>query len=212
MEEQGHTVLGADCAGFGTRKNDTYSGDPFEQAAQDVLDLAAGADGGVVLVAHSMGSAVALRAYPQIKDKTRGIVLIEGNLIAEDCGWISRKIAGEEDNAALLSIIADLRHTLSASPYTGWHLWAEDVQGVAPAVLQDYSRSLVRDSDSGDLLPRFLQAPCPTLFVYGTEYLGQPVLTRLPRDKCAYIEGAGHFVMTEKPVETAQAIGALFSY
>jgi pimeloyl-ACP methyl ester carboxylesterase len=202
-----HDPVVFDFAGFGQRCNEPVSGDPFETAICEIGQRILSANyQDIILVGHSMGGIIALSAAEALGDKVTGIVSIEGNLIGEDCGTMSRTLATAKDAAAREEVIRQLRLSASQSKHDGWRTWAEDMETVSVKTLTAYARSMVEFSDSGKLIEFFEHADCRTAYIHGDECLRHPVLSRLKRVPVSYIPGSGHFVMQDKPHECARVI------
>jgi pimeloyl-ACP methyl ester carboxylesterase len=189
-----HDIVALDFPGHGARAHDAVPAAPVAAAAADIAADLRRHDRRVVLVGHSMGGAVAILAAELAPDRVAGLVSIEGNLIAEDCGLVSRRLAEAPDAAACDA----LKHDLVAGA----------ARSKNPAALLAWSRDLVAVSDTGRLLQSFRQAPCPTLYLHGDGYLGHVLLPRLPPVPVVHIPGAGHNVMADAPAATAAAIAA----
>ncbi|MEM6781223.1 MAG: alpha/beta hydrolase, partial [Pseudomonadota bacterium] len=151
-------------------------------------------------------SAPALQFARKYPNKVERLILIEGNLISNDCGYLSRDMSAKKDDVELLQVVQQTALKMKSSQYTGWRSWAKDVVSVSANTMRDYSHELVAQSDSGELLDIFHEIQSPKLYIYGDEYLGHPIIERLDHIPKAYIEGAGHFVMTDKPDDCAQSI------
>jgi pimeloyl-ACP methyl ester carboxylesterase len=146
------------------------------------------------IVAHSMGGAIALLFNPNILSRVLTFANIEGNLISDDCGILSRSIilnTYEEYRADLYKkqIIEFAGHRQlrfgESSPYS----------------IYKSAKSLVRWSDSGNLLKRFSNLECRKCYFYGEENLELPVLSMLDFADKYMISKSGHGMMTENPKE-----------
>jgi len=179
-------------------------------AAQEVADEINAIGGhNVILAGHSLGGAVALLAAKMAKAEVFGIASIEGNLIAEDCG-LSRRIAMApsvtEREAIRAEAISDAEH----SHNTGVRDWASDLSRVNAATLFKYSKQLVELSDGGELLEQFISDGYRKVYLYGDEYSGHPILTRLGSVPVQYIAGAGHInFIGDAPEANALALSNL---
>ncbi len=146
------------------------------------------------IVAHSMGGAVGLLLPDLFLHRTENFVSVEGNLIGEDCGLVSREAAAtpldqfkNKDFPQLLERWSRLR-----------------IQGVAleqttAEVFHASSRSLVAVSESGKLKRRFLHLPRRKAYFYGGKNEHLPVLRKLPKELLYRIPDCGHFVMQDNP-------------
>jgi len=166
--------------------------------------VAAFRPGRVSLVCHSMGGAVGLLASQDLPDIAR-FVSIEGNLVAEDCGLISRRIAAQSGVEFARTGHAELRRKLTEAPDRGSRAWARWVARCDPSAVHACASSLVEWSDSGKLLDLF-QAIQHTAYVHGglseQDHL-RPVLGATPRHS---IPRAAHFAMLDNPNATYAAL------
>jgi pimeloyl-ACP methyl ester carboxylesterase len=152
-----------------------------------------------------MGGALALLILQKIPDQISALISIEGNLIAEDCGLISRTIATAQEND-LLKLKHNLVETGQKSKDRGWKMWGDDVSQVAPQTLQDYAASLVKLSDSGELLQAFALFNGPKAYIYGDGYIGHPLIEKLGSIPSYHVKGADHFAMQNEPDVCARLI------
>ncbi len=146
------------------------------------------------IVAHSMGVAIALFLEAQTFSRVLSFSNIEGNLISEDCGIMSRgisEISFEEYNSKLYKMHLfvfrgnDQLHFEQSSPLAIYH----------SAV------SLVKESDSGELLERFRKLSCHKSYFYGEENEAMPVLKKLDFVQKYMIKNSGHGMTTGNPKE-----------
>lgn len=145
----------------------------------------------VHLVAHSMGGAIGLLLTQ--KFVPHSFIDIEGNLIAEDAGWVSRNNTkmSEQDFVQhgfldFCQLTADYKENCF------------DLVDTMPQAFYRSARSLVEWSDSGKLLKIFEQLNTPKLYVYGQDNVDMPILQRLnTQTKTKQIPASGHFPMVE---------------
>ena len=86
------SLLTFDLVGFGNSsrpKDFSYTMEDQAEICKVLLDTFK--PDKVHLVAHSMGGAIGLILAENIRDKAASFINIEGNLISEDCGPLSRK-------------------------------------------------------------------------------------------------------------------------
>lgn len=125
-------------------------------------------------------------------------VSLEGNLVAEDCGMVSRATAAQP-RRELFTQWSRFRAELAASPRADLRTWARWYGQADPVAVHAISRSLVDWSDSGKLLAMFRSLPT-TAYIYGSDsddlsYL----LGALPEVPAHPIPGARHFAMLDNP-------------
>lgn len=146
------------------------------------------------IVAHSMGAAIALLLSNDLYKKVKSFSNIEGNLIAEDCGIMSRGISEksyEEYKNKLYKM-----HLFSFGKHEQIQLW----QTTAFAVYQS-AVSLVKESDTGELLNKFKALNCKKAFFFGEENQEMPVLKKLDFAEKYMISNSGHAMTSQNPEE-----------
>ncbi len=156
------------------------------------------------IVAHSMGNAVGLLLSDSIFDNVESYTVAEGNLIAEDCGLFSRGIADVHfDRYAAKTFPKQLIRFKKSN--------IMDFEQTAPYVIHRNAKSLVKWSDSGDLLKRFLKLDCRTCYIYGEENSDLPIFEYLPDTEKIMISNSGHGMMLDNPEEFYQKLRAFLS-
>lgn len=154
------------------------------------------------VAAHSMGGAVGLLMQSPIKS----YVSIEGNLIAEDCGLLSRKVVqvpyGEFESHLFLEIkkkcraLEDQYFCLNkADPYAFYYS----------------AKSLVELSDTNQLLDRFKSFDKKRCYVYGDKNRDYKVLESLSDIRKIEISASGHFPMIDNPTAFYSELALFFS-
>ncbi len=158
-----------------------------------------------VLVAHSMGGTIGLLAAQQL-DNLVGFVNVEGNLVAEDAGIISRRTADQPESEFLAhgfdNFLAGLKNA-GRSDFSAWAEWYE--KSDRRAVYRS-SQSLVEWSDSGKLMSYFNELPHKA-FIYGDEESKDYLLRQFRDVKTHCIPNSGHFMMLDDPEKFYEAIG-----
>lgn len=154
--------------------------------------------GRVFIVGHSMGGAVATIAASSRRD-AECVVSVEGNLVAQDCGIVSRDVASQSrtefSGEGFPRFLAGLRRS-GRSDLQTWARWCEPADATA---LHELARSLVDWSDSGRLLDLF-NSLAGKAYIHGDEGdAGRYVLPRLRGARTYRIAAAGHFLMTDQP-------------
>src|SRR5215213_7119240 len=153
------------------------------------------------LVGHSMGGLTALLLAARRPDRVLSFTDVEGNLAPEDCFLSRQLLTNPHDNPdSFLDAFVERART-STEP--GSALYAAGVRAkVPPELVAPIFNSMVELSDSGDLLPTFVELPFPRMFVHREHNVG---LTYVPALRAAGVEVAsiahsGHWPMYTHPV------------
>jgi pimeloyl-ACP methyl ester carboxylesterase len=198
-----YSLCSFDFPGYGESESPPNAGDVLDlyaSATQRVIAQVASESRQVtrvVLAGHSMGGAVAVI----VADRADGIdalVSIDGNLVAEDCSIVSRKIAGQDSSdftsRGFGEFVKDLRDSETAD-LRAWARWCESAD---PAIFHETAKSLVRWSDSGTLLARF-NAFKGKAYLYGRRDDRQYLISQLSETLVTAVPNAGHFMMIDNP-------------
>lgn len=191
----GKSVLAVDLLGFGNSdKPEDFSYTMQDQATiiEELISLLPANK--LHIVAHSMGGAVALLLKHELLSSLVSFVNVEGNLIAEDCGIMSRGIIDVSFERYRDSMY--LKHVYT---FRGHHQLRFEES--SPLAIYNSSRSLVEWSDSGKLLEIFKALTCKKCYFFGEENKGMPVLEKLDFVPQYMISKSGHGMMTENPEE-----------
>lgn len=187
------SLLVMDLVGFGdSSKPADYSYSMEDQAMIYERLLAEFSYETLHVVAHSMGVAVALLFSPDIYCRVDTFANIEGNLIAEDCDMLSRRIAertfDEYETRMFIRHKERFRHDILLR-----------FDSSTPLSVYNSSVSLVKWSDSGELLRRYEDLTCRKLYFWGERNADMPVLRRLKEEEKCMIFNSGHAMMIENP-------------
>lgn len=187
-------------SGFGARSRETVADKPLTDTVLEIRrEILARDLSQLILIGHSVGGIVAVRVAASFPERIAAVISVEGNLVAEDCGTMSRDLA----NCQTLEHVEIHRDRLIAladgTKSTGWKGWVDDLRLASPDTLRKYARDAVEESEKGDLAKIFSALPCRKLYVHGDEYLGHPVLGKLKGVPVLHISSAGHFVMQDQP-------------
>jgi pimeloyl-ACP methyl ester carboxylesterase len=151
----------------------------------------------VSMVCHSMGGAVGLIATQERNDVTM-FVNVEGNLVASDCGIVSRSTASQSFNTFKRSgyrkFLQDLRRS-GRKPDKAWARWYAQAD---PCALHETAMSLVEWSDSNKLLALF-KSLHGRAYIYGENEIKDYLIADLQDVSSYRIPDAGHFVMLDNP-------------
>ena len=150
------------------------------------------------LVAHSMGSAVALLLPPETLSRTGSFANLEGNLIGEDCYFTRRIIQNSFEDYK--EIVFDKQK----KKFVDNILFEYD--RTTPVAIYKTAESLVYWSDTNELLNRFYDLQCPRAYFIGEQNNDLVVLSRLKDIPVIRIPDSGHAMMIEKPKEFNQIL------
>ena len=152
----------------------------------------------IYLAGHSMGGAVGVlvAGMREIPGKITRLVSVDGNLVAEDCGLVSRSIAAQSPERFANEGFARLLRELHSSGRDDFEAWAQWCEQAVPDAVHSAARSLVAWSDRGVLLRQFNQLVSKA-FVYGALDDKKYLLKRLERAAQVPIAAAGHFMMVD---------------
>lgn len=159
------------------------------------------------LVGHSMGGLAGLELAYSCPGAVQSFVNIKGNLGPEDC-FLSRQIFTytDEDPVEFLERFIERNYH---SPLFSAPLYAANVRGKVQAeAVRGIFESMVKLSDQGSLLTKFLSLPFPRLFMYGQQYNMLSYLPTLEREsvQLAEIPYCGHFPMYSNPCAMWESI------
>lgn len=153
------------------------------------------------LVGHSMGGLTALMLAHSHPERVLSFVNIEGNIAAEDC-FLSRQVINYPDGSDeqfFDDFILRTRH----SPAWASALHSASLRyKVRAGAVRPIFKSMVDYSDHGELMAKFLNLPCPKMFMYGQQNATLSYLDYISQRgvKLAEISECGHFPMYSNPV------------
>jgi pimeloyl-ACP methyl ester carboxylesterase len=181
--------------------SDLYSVEACADVTGQVIDhvLAEASQGyrRLCLAGHSMGGAVAVLVAERHREIT-SLVSIDGNLVSEDCGLISRSIAEQTPEQFASRGYRDFRAVLRNSAAPDDQAWARWSAHADPRAMHAAARSLVEWSDSGKLLEQF-NAIEQRAFLYGECDDKEYIIGRLLGTTVAAVPDAKHFMMVDNP-------------
>ncbi len=192
---QSSSILLIDLVGFGrSSKPEDFSYAMEDQAGlcEALINNVPGQ--GLHIVAHSMGGAVALLFSKDFLERVYSFANVEGNLVEEDCGMFSRDVANASFHQYHAKIFEEQKSR-----------WAEDellrFDRTTPVAVYRSSQSLVKWSDSGELLENFKRLKNKKCYFWGEENLDMPVLKKLGSIEKCMISKSGHGMMIDNPEE-----------
>jgi len=196
-EFSNYSIISLDFLGFGdSSKPDKFSYKMEDQASVCAEVLKEISSKQVHIVAHSMGGAIGLLLPSALLNSALTFANLEGNLISKDCGIVSRKTISVSFQKFENELLPDLR-ALSKSLGEGRFF----LDSAFPLGFYKSAESLVRWSDSGDLLSRFKNLPCRKSYFYGERNADLDVLHRLNTIEKVMISRSGHFMINDNPEE-----------
>jgi pimeloyl-ACP methyl ester carboxylesterase len=151
----------------------------------------------VSMVCHSMGGAVGLIATQERSDVGM-FVNVEGNLVASDCGIVSRSTASQSFDTFERSGYRDFLQGLKRSTRKRDKAWARWYEQADPCALHETALSLVEWSDSSKLLDLFKSLHSRT-YIYGENEVKDYLMPDLQGVSTYCMPEAGHFVMLDSP-------------
>lgn len=151
----------------------------------------------ISIVAHSVGGAIGLLLARQMPNLDK-FINVEGNLVAEDCGLITRGTAKQSRDEFVRNGYQSFLRQLTSSERPDFHAWAEWYKLSDPSAVYATACSVVDWSDSGKLLEIFNGFEHKA-YVYGDEEPKDYLLPRLKGTDIRYLAGLKHFMMVENP-------------
>ena len=156
----------------------------------------------------SMGGLISLLIIRKYRhDSLQGLINIEGNLCGEDC-MFSRRVV-PHTLTSFGSLYQQMIGELKQSRFVGDQIIAQNmVLNLDPRAYYEYSFETVRESDSGRLMPAFLELRLPKLFLYGEKNQTLSYLAHLRASDVTVKEigSSAHFLFYDNPVETFETI------
>jgi len=131
----------------------------------------------------------------KIPKKVVSLINLEGNLIGEDCK-VSRRAISVPYEQFEESLFDQIKREIREAKDKSSKLWYEWVCRSDPYGFYYSSKSLVKWSDSRELLASFLKLKIDKVYIYGDKNSEIPIL-KLIRDKVRTISisNSGHFMM-----------------
>jgi pimeloyl-ACP methyl ester carboxylesterase len=157
------------------------------------------------LLCHSMGCAVGLVASQELR--TNAFISVEGNLVSQDCGLVSRRIAAQSREEYVGTEHPRFQAGLAASSRSDLRSWEVWYAQADPVALHRCAESLVEWSDSGKLLDLFTAQPRAT-YIHGGDSDLDYLLPSLRGTAVHAIPGSGHFPMVDNPAAFWRAVVA----
>lgn len=191
-----YSICTLDFLGFGSSDKPTdFSYKLEDQAAvvKKIVDQLAPKT--TSIVAHSVGGATGLLLARELTNMAH-FINVEGNLVAEDCGLITRGTADQSLDEYEKHGSQNFLHLLTSSERRDFHEWAKWYKQASPHAIHATARSVVEWSDSGKLLGIFNSLENKT-YIYGDEEPKDYLLPRFESVNVRYLPGLKHFMMIE---------------
>jgi pimeloyl-ACP methyl ester carboxylesterase len=155
------------------------------------------------LVGHSLGGMIATMALGKFPEFLNGVVSLEGNLAAEDCGE-SAQVA-RMTNAEFELGYEQFKLRVRDSGGSSGMVRYVSMQKTPAFAFYKTAKSIVDWSSTSRLLELFLSSPQPKLFIKGSlsKFNSKPAGTNI---KFVEISGSGHFMLVERESETRSAV------
>lgn len=163
----------------------------------------------ISVVGHSMGGAIGLLVAKKLSNLV-SFISIEGNLVAQDCGLVSRGIANQTLDEFVNNGYQVFLKSLQTSKRPDFIKWAEWYAQSSPEALYHSAKSLVGWSDSGELLTIF-NSLAKKAYIYGDEDSKDYLLPQLKETQKIMINDAGHFAMVDNPSKLYTNIVSILS-
>lgn len=200
-EFEKYSILTFDLVGFGdSSKSNVFSYEINEQAKICKLLLDKFKHTKIHVVAHSMGGAVGVLLTQLIKDRLVSFVSIEGNLIGEDCK-VSRKTSKIPFEKFKNSVFYEFKSKALESKSFESRLWGKMFEKCDPESFYKSAKSLVKWSESNELLKIFCDLKVNKAYIYGEKNSNMLILKKLNNIKKVCISKGAHFNMNENPKE-----------
>ena len=208
-----HRVVTPDLAGHGKSGTDRtdWSIERFGQDVGAVIE-AVGAKQ-VILVGHSMGGLVVLEAARRIRDRVKGIIVVDMLLDAE------QQTPADEIEGAVKQLEAD--YQVATTEMANQYLFAaatpaaarERVLGYALALPPGRSIAMLRSTWTYDPLPALGEIGAPVRAVNGDKFPTNFEVNRkhMPGFEAAIVKGSGHYPMLEDPARFGAALDRMLS-
>jgi pimeloyl-ACP methyl ester carboxylesterase len=197
----GYSIFTFDLPGFGdSSKPTSFSYDMKDYAGVVDRIIKALNLKNLHLIGHSMGGAIALFYLDAASNNALSFINLEGNLCSQDC-TLSRQAANVPGKEFESSIFDQIKEEMRTSEHKGLRDYHECLLKSSPYAFYQSSCSLVKYSDSGILLKRFLRLPVKSYYVFGGKNKDREIIKTLNEHNLnlASVPESGHFMMNDNP-------------
>lgn len=146
----------------------------------------------ILVVCHSAGGVPGLATAMALKEKCIGYLSFEGNLIASDCGMVSRKASTLSEQELREEMIPGL-----ISYAKERHEPIDSYVKIKPMAFKLWARNVVEQCDKGLLLERFKQLPHHH-YVCGSNSKNPELLSLLDPEEKTVVSDCGHMMMYDQ--------------
>lgn len=204
-ELRGRSLLAFDLPGFGrSPRPDDFSYRLEDQARVLSAVIDAFALRRIYLVAHSMGGTMSLLMSFRGLLRLENLILVEPRLKKASSG-LATEVSDMDFRQFESGFLPKFRHRTAQDSRVAF-----DIERADPRAFFKMSRSMVHWLDEDDLVERFLNAPCPRIFVYGKDNQHLVELQEIPSELQLGITDAGHFVMQDNPDDFYRYVASCF--
>jgi pimeloyl-ACP methyl ester carboxylesterase len=198
---QDYSIFTFDLPGFGdSSKSTSFSYDMKDHAGVvdriiKMLNLK-----NLRLIGHSMGGAIALFYLDTATDNALSFINLEGNLCPQDCTF-SRQAANASWKEFENFVFDQIKKGVRTSEDKGLREYYRCLGKSSPYAFYQSSCSLVKYSDSGILLKKFLCPPVKSHYVFGERNQDTEIIKTLNDHNLhlASVPESGHFMMNDNP-------------
>lgn len=168
--------------------------------------------GGIIIVGHSLGGALAILLAKRLGEAVSGVVSVEGNLVAGDCGILSDRTAAWGDRNLSDDFFAGMDKTLDGIDLPGYGDYRRRyrLNLHSPDAWQTYTRELVTHCHDALLLNSFLKLRCNKAYIYGDATVPPPLATLHEQGvKTVPISSSSHWPMYSNSEVFLSTLGQL---
>jgi len=193
-----YSILTFDFVGFGGSSKP----DDFEYTMEQHADIA----GTLIrqfnprlvsLVAHSMGGTIGVLLAQQL-DNLAVLINVEGNLVSEDAGIVSRRMAEQTEASFIQYGFDEFLNNLRGSDDRSFQIWADWYAKSSRLALHRSGSSLVEWSDSDKLMALFNRLP-KKAFIHGDKTDISHLQPQFENVEVFSVTDSGHFMMLDNP-------------
>lgn len=194
-DDPSRTIVAVDLPGHGlSGPGSDYSLESHATSVRAVVNKFTDSCRQIELLCHSVGGAVGLLLSSGLPLPLKFFINVEGNLIAEDCGLITRRSTSVPFPNFKESLRAEIAGDICAQGED-----PSDFLGTEARVFYDTAASAVAWSDSGKLLEMFLSLVPAAAYIYGERNRDMAILKRLGAVPTYEIPKSGHSMMVDNP-------------